>query len=401
MNRVSGSGRWKSRALWAAVGVAAAAGSPDALAAGTVTVDITGGTLTITGDDADNALDIFITQNALYISPTSNTALTGPFNIPLSTVTNIVLRLGGGNDYVSAYGAAVTGNITVDAGSGNDDVTLDGFSGAVLDVKAGDGTDTMTVRNGTFSGGGTLDPGAGAGAATLSALQFGGDLNVDARLASGGTTRVDLLAVTVAGRTVMRAGNTSGLASTHTGCSFAGRFSFLGGSQQDELQSNGSAFALGFDVRGGAENDTLQVFCQSTGAASSIKGDAGDDAIEWSAATTDARRLPKVNISLNSGAGNDSVRAVANGGVASGSVKIVTGGGDDVVQVANLSAPTVAVAQGGGADTCSVFRLNITGKSTFNGGGARDEIRGAADPGHTFGKKPKVTAYESKVPLGT
>ena len=401
MNRVSGTGRWKSRALWAAVGVAAAATSPSALADGSVTVDTTGGTLTITGDDAANSLDIFISGNAMYISPTSNTGLSGPSVVPLASVTNIVLRLGGGNDYVSAYGANITGDITVDAGAGNDVVLLNGFGSAKLTFTSGDGDDTVSIVGCVISGDVAFDPGAGGGLSNIQASTIGGSLTVDARQATVASPEVNLTSLTVAGATSVLAGNTVGLSVLQTGGTYTGRFSFRGGSQADGLTTTGTTFESGFDVRGGTGDDTLQVFCQSTGIASSIKGDAGNDRIEWSATATDSRRTPRVNITLNAGAGNDIVRAVGSSVVASGTVKVITGGGNDEVEVANLSAPSLSVTQGGGTDTCSIYRLNITGKSSFNGGGARDVIRGSADAGHTFGKKPRVAAYESKVALDT
>lgn len=395
MENGSRTGRWRSRALWAAVGAAAALAAPEAQAAGTVTTVVSGGRLTVTGDDSSNVLDMFVSGNSLYISPTSNTTVSGPTTVPLADFSAIEIRLGGGDDVVNFSGPPLTGEVIVDGGAGNDTIVVQNVNGASLAYTGGEGDENVTFRSCVFNGAVTLDPGAGGGDLELDRVQVVGDLTADLRALTSSSHTLRLLTLPVAGRTTIRAGNTGRAIVEQSLCTFAGLYTFLGGSGDDSLSSAGDGFDAGFDVRGGAGDDDLRVNCRSTGVSSKIRGDAGDDTVEWSATTADTRRAPRVNVSINTAAGADSVRIAGEGVVATGTVSVVTGGGNDLVEVYGLAAPKLTVTQGGGTDELRVLFNQIQGAFSPNGGGARDTLRGYTDGQNTFGGgRPK--SYETK-----
>jgi len=158
---------------------------------GTVTGKVSGGVLTLTGDDANNIIKLAQAGSDITVTGT-NTIIDGgggPVgSFTFAGVKSIKTVMKGGNDIVTIDPLtpfSLTGSATFDLGDGSNIlslITAGPLSLGSLTVKAGDGDDTFAVAGGTVTGNASLNFGAGDTEVVLNGLQVsgGGGLKVNA-----------------------------------------------------------------------------------------------------------------------------------------------------------------------------------------------------------------------------
>jgi hypothetical protein len=120
--------------------------------AGIVSAAVSGGVLTLTGDDADNFVSLVQTGTTIDVAGPNGTTITGGTSFPNVTALRAVLA--DGNDSLAIDNTAafnLPGAVTVDLGDGQNALALS--TNAKLDlgaltVTAGDGADLVTVAGG-------------------------------------------------------------------------------------------------------------------------------------------------------------------------------------------------------------------------------------------------------------
>ena len=106
-----------------------------AMLTGTVTATAEGGILTITGDDAANAITVHQTANpgdgtiAVQIQGLGtkinnlDTSTTG-YSATFTGVTDISIAMNGGNDVLTMFNTTIPNTLSIDMGDGNDVLTM-------------------------------------------------------------------------------------------------------------------------------------------------------------------------------------------------------------------------------------------------------------------------------------
>lgn len=131
-----------------------------ALLAGNVVASLNGSHLTVTGDAADNAIDITILNGQIQLRGLSSTTVNGvttPFVVAAGTDTlegNVLIRMAGGNDSVSfTRGIKFNGVVDVHGQAGNDSIAANGVSFKSHTYFWGyEGNDTFSVQDTTVDG---------------------------------------------------------------------------------------------------------------------------------------------------------------------------------------------------------------------------------------------------------
>jgi cyclophilin family peptidyl-prolyl cis-trans isomerase len=131
-----------------------------ALLAGNVVASLNGSHLTVTGDAADNAIDITILNGQIQLRGLSSTTINGattPFVIAAGTDTlsgNVLIQMAGGNDSVSfTRGINFNGVVDVHGQAGNDSFAANGVNFKSHAYFWGyEGNDTFSVQSTTVDG---------------------------------------------------------------------------------------------------------------------------------------------------------------------------------------------------------------------------------------------------------
>ncbi|HVK11179.1 MAG TPA: hypothetical protein VM597_20590 [Gemmataceae bacterium] len=124
--------------------------------AGIVVASVAGGVLTLTGDDADNAVSLLQTGTTIEVTGQAGTTITGGPTFPNVTAIRAVLADGNDSLGIDATAAfSLPGAVTADLGDGNNFLTL--ATSAKLElgslgVTAGDGFDVVFVAGGAGLG---------------------------------------------------------------------------------------------------------------------------------------------------------------------------------------------------------------------------------------------------------
>lgn len=126
------------------------------LLAGKVTATLKSGTLTITGDNGNNEIRIAPgLAGQIIVSETSGGTVNKSNNIVFdaASVKNIVVNPKMGHDVVHVSGVALTGYLSIDLSSGNNEAdVVDSSIGGKLTIKGGNGVDEVTVERCTVTG---------------------------------------------------------------------------------------------------------------------------------------------------------------------------------------------------------------------------------------------------------
>lgn len=131
-----------------------------ALLAGNVIASLNGSHLTVTGDAADNAIDITILNGGIQVRGLNSTTINGgtdAFIVAAGTDTlagNVVIQMAGGNDSVSfSRGIKFDGIVDVHGQAGNDSISANGvtFNSHAL-FRGYAGNDTFSIQDTTVNG---------------------------------------------------------------------------------------------------------------------------------------------------------------------------------------------------------------------------------------------------------
>ncbi|MEQ9409378.1 MAG: peptidylprolyl isomerase [Fuerstiella sp.] len=124
------------------------------LLAGNVTAQLRGQTAFISGDDADNSVELLVEDGSVLVRGLDGTNVNGStddFVLTVGTALpgNLRAVLRGGNDTFEVNGLQIGGNAAIDAGAGDDQIAITGEStiGRDLSISGAAGADTITVHN--------------------------------------------------------------------------------------------------------------------------------------------------------------------------------------------------------------------------------------------------------------
>jgi Ca2+-binding RTX toxin-like protein len=282
------------------------------------TITVANGTLTLINTPLTDTINFNVSGGQLQVSFEGET-----LSYQLGTITDIMVRLGAGNDSLS-IGAGVpavfakcqTGQDTIVASNDAADTLIGGSGSDSINV-SGTGADSLIGRAGSdtlVANGGNSTLKAGSGPSSLS----GGNGN-DLLIGNGSATLI-----AGSGNSTLIAGN--------------GDSSLSGGSGQDSIM-------------GGRGNDTL---VGGTGNSTLISG-SGSDSISGGSGDSSILSQGPGNSTIAAGSGNDTITA------ATGNVSVLGGSGSSLIQ-GGLGNDTL-IAGGPG--------------STLLGGAGNDSIAGA------------------------
>ena len=131
-----------------------------AMLTGNVIASLNGSHLTVSGDAADNAIDVTILNGQIQLRGLSNTTINGgagPFIVATGTDTitgNVVVRMAGGNDSVAfSRGIKFEKSVDVYGEAGNDSIATNGvtFKSDVF-LRGYAGNDTISMQDTTVDG---------------------------------------------------------------------------------------------------------------------------------------------------------------------------------------------------------------------------------------------------------
>ncbi len=228
-------------------------------AAGGVTVVVVDGKMTVTGDAADN--DLEITSSALgsfTVTGMNGTTVNGASSFDASNVRRISVRTGDGADRVVCRGFTLRRDLRVRLEAGNDELVLDNVEvRGVLGVRAGSGNDTVRAHSTShFARGARIRGSSGAEDVALNSSSFAGPLFVSAGRDNDQMTIFD-----------SSFGNTASVA-------------VFGLSGDDRLSLVDSDFDDDVNVRMGRNDDTVLLDDNNFDDDVDIDGDAGDDTLD-------------------------------------------------------------------------------------------------------------------------
>jgi hypothetical protein len=320
--------------------------------AGLVTATFMGATLVLTGDAADN--DIEITQG-------TNDRLT------LTGNAGTLVRLNAGPSLAAlTLPAPTTANVAAFLGAGADNLTVTGvdFPGP-LGVNAGDGANTLTLQGGvTVHGGLAFTNGTG-----IDSLRLFGAVTV-----TGGLT-----ATNGAGGSILFDDSTTDLEVT-------GALTINNGAGADTVRlSSAARIAVGrilINHGTGADaniTDVSPVGPLTVATGVRVTGGAGSDNVTLGGSTVSVGG----SIALLHGAGGSVTRIASDSGLFVGGTVAVTalGGNDSVDVLAGLGSTTaiggsvtVSVGDGGSSISVAGDRLVVGGSVTVAAGAGRDSL---------------------------
>ena len=272
------------------------------LLTGNVQVSFAGSHAQITGDAANNEIEVIIDNGSVVVRGLNGTTInlgTTVFTLATGATTfqgNLTASLGNGDDILTVGpGIAFTGNVSLAGDDGTDTLrALTGTYGGNLKLTGNAGASSMVVDGATVSG--NLEVrGQGATLASLSNSTVHGSLRVQT---GGGADSVVIQSTTVDGMTSINTGdgNDNVVLQNST---LRDRLGIEAGTGDDVVYINSSSVArvARIALRGG--NDTAQVLGSSTfGKRLVIAGGRGSDAASVAADTT-ARRIVRHSINSN------------------------------------------------------------------------------------------------------
>lgn len=161
--------------------------------AGNVTATLVDDTLTIVGDQLGNEISITQSGTDVVISGLPGTTVSGAATIPALDILNVLIQLNSGNDNVEVIDLDLSGNLSINTANGSDVVTITEGSlilGGDLSIRTGNGNDTVSLAGTIEASNLTIETGNGDDNVTIltgeSFLPTPGP--VDSILISGSTT---------------------------------------------------------------------------------------------------------------------------------------------------------------------------------------------------------------------
>jgi len=403
--------------------------------AGTLTLSTAGGVLTITGDAADNGIQIldvpgtgqwqisdfggltttFLLNGAMVASGTTFAAQTAikavlgdgndemmilPSAAPSSMLLpgGINVSAGKGNDEffigTSSTQVLVTGAVTVDMGEGNDlfDATLTAIYTGAVKITSGLGDDTVRIDGNTadqvFQKGLTVDMGKGDNtfAATVLRLAVTGAFNLldagdvgvtpDILFSSDTVTMDGTAAITIgAGNSIVTVGD-----ETTDLYQFGAGLKIAAGAGNDTIAFNGRqtyAGAVIVDLKDGANTTRIEDNSVFAAPSLAINGGLGDDKV-----FLDNSSITVINaaLAMNLGNGNNEFQTLMSVDLTVGSLSLLAGTGTDTVNYTGaslrvLGAMTLNLGAGNSnVDLAPTVSAYVGGLLTLTGTTGTDDI---------------------------
>lgn len=376
--------------------------------AGVVTITISGGILTLTGDGGNNVVEITSPSSNIWKIADPKAGESGnidtyfriagradatSFELPtfaglkvslndghdVIDVNNLftngaVTLLGGNGDDKVLLSGTINGVITMDGGSGNDELALiGGLINNSITIKGGTGNDKVFFGGGVYARGITADLGTGSNEFTLlsdNSINVFGSVAVTA---AGGSANLQNYFVG------MKAGAVIGSMSFKTGAGAANYY--MGRDTGDALTVYGSLIA-----QGSAGDDSMLLAGKfSIGTGINVNFGAGANVLEN--ATTGTANVSQLSflgiggLSYTGGSGLDSIYLDVPEILVGGNVTANLGAGNNQLILLNSLGTVIggSLSYVGGAGN-DWFELNgaqatIGGKLSYKGGGSLDTDR--------------------------
>lgn len=313
-----------------------------ALLSGTVTVQMVGQNLVITGDDTDN--DIIIDADEVKSGTTSATTIVGTAT-PSSVKGDIIIKMLGGPDIVYINVPTILGNLKFDGGDGNTQLTIEDTTvKKSVSIANGAGFDSVTMTGTSILGALTITNGTGGSVCSLIDLHVAGAMSVT----NGSAAPNPVNNLTLSGSVGKTLKITNGDA--------ASNFVSL-----DNAHINGA-----ITVKNGAGDDVVQAGGPTTiGGALTIAGGAGDLITgvfssviggNLTASTGGAIDLTLVSSSIN------------------GTAKISGGGNNTVVLANSMVLKDFGFTGVGGIDSVRIDSSGIGGNVGINVGAGDNDF---------------------------
>lgn len=329
--------------------------------AGVVTLALTNGVLTLTGDTAAN--DFQITENGNQWTIESLAGGTTQFKLGLngalqSSISfaaplSVKATLGAGADEMLLSNITLPGTLTVDTGDGHDTVDLTGASiGGLVSVRMGTGSDYFTAGGGLFFGKGlSVDLGNGANTFEINTASLTSNGNISAL--GGGTLLEKQTFILAAG-----VGTVNGAVTLRTTTTSSTDFE-VGGFAGDDLYVKG---AMTLQAAGG-DDKVLLAGTLETGGLFTMNLGHGQNSV----ATSGMEALFVKGLSYVGGSGQDSVTLNGTTLSITGNLAFNAGAGTNLLDVnpsTSVAITGALIYSGGvGADT-----LLLDGPSVSVGG---------------------------------
>ncbi|MEQ9407208.1 MAG: Ig-like domain-containing protein, partial [Fuerstiella sp.] len=249
---------------------------------GNVTATISGNSVRLTGDTADNAVSIAATASGdIIIAGLNGTTINGQAEfVAFSSAGgvlpgNLTFTGSTGNEFLSIAGLSTSGSLVVSTGSGRDAVSLTAVTvGTDLHVRSSD-VQLTHVASATTGGHGLFYGGTGNDQIELNNLNIGGVLSATT---GDGADTVVLNRVDVASSTQLTTGSGDDIIqmidSMHHGSFYAATEA-----GNDELRASGITAGATLYMSGGADNDLVDFYDISTQSTAVIATDAGNDVV--------------------------------------------------------------------------------------------------------------------------
>ena len=260
------------------------------LLAGTLTVGVEGGVLTLTGDGLANQAVATVTGPGIQIVGLNGTTIVSEPGIDLNAAPNVfaavlppsvegvVVRMGGGNDRLRIDGGAapVAGNITVNMGSGNDAVVARNLRAAGdITVLHGGGLDRSALLN-SAAGDDILARGSDGNDAVSFANVAAGD-DVIVRL-EGGADGINAARVRAGDDISVRTGEGASVG-LYSGIAAGDDVLIKGGDSVDQFTVAGINVGDDLQLDGEDGNDVIALTGARVADNTKIEGDGGVDVV--------------------------------------------------------------------------------------------------------------------------
>jgi hypothetical protein len=159
------------------------------LLSGNVLASVNQGTLLIVGDTADNgiAISTVSTGNSIQVSGLNSTTVNNGSSATFAanSITSVKVLMQNGNDTVNVNALNLTSALTINAGIGNDSISVQNSSLGSLGIKLGghgnSGSaqpDNVSIYTVQIAGSASIETGSGGDNVYLWAFTVGGSLNV-------------------------------------------------------------------------------------------------------------------------------------------------------------------------------------------------------------------------------
>ncbi len=234
-----------------------------ALLTGNVQAGLDGPHLLVSGDSADNQLELTVINNQVVLRGLTGTTINGSaenFVVADATDTapgHVTIYMGAGNDsVVLSRNVIIAGDVWLDGGDGNDALSVTGATfRRQLNIYGRAGNDTISVQNATTEGLLRIKGKSGDDLISLSNLTANGEIRIEG---GAGADGVSFKNVTTAARTKINTGSGDDNIAI-TGSTLNGPLRIRTKRDSDMLTMDGNTVNGAVAVNMGSRNDGVQL----------------------------------------------------------------------------------------------------------------------------------------------